>query len=192
MVESTPVVAFDQHAASVVAAVLLPGQRTPALHALGADLSAIGRFIKRLHLPEVRCCYEAGPCGFELQRHLQSRGIVCEVIAPALIPRRAGNRVKTDRRDAAQLAVLYRAGGIDRDPCADGSGRSGPRSAAVPRRPQRGPPPGEASPVEVSVTARSSLSRCEAMVDAVFCLAGRTAVVVGGARADVQFLSPGH
>ncbi len=112
MVESTPVVAFDQHAASVVAAVLLPGQRTPALHTLGPDLTAVSRFIERLHVAEVRCCYEAGPCGFELQRHLRARGISCEVIAPALIPRRAGNRVKTDRRDAAQLAVLYRAGAL--------------------------------------------------------------------------------
>jgi len=68
MVESTPIVAFDQHAASVVAAVLLPGQRTPALHALGADLGTISRFVERLQLADVRCCYEAGPCGFELQR----------------------------------------------------------------------------------------------------------------------------
>jgi transposase len=112
MVESTPVVAFDQHAVSVVAAVLLPGQRTPALHALPAELPAISRFVERLRLDRVQCCYEAGPCGFELQRHLRARGIGCDVIAPALIPRRAGNRVKTDRRDAAQLAVLYRAGAL--------------------------------------------------------------------------------
>src|SRR6266566_6470983 len=59
-----------------------------------------------------RCCYEAGPCGFDLQRYLHTKGIACDVIAPALIPRRAGNRVKTDRRDAAQLAVLYRAGAL--------------------------------------------------------------------------------
>jgi len=104
MTESTPIVAFDQHAASVVAAVLLPGQRMPALYALAPDLPTISRFIERLAVPQVRCCYEAGPCGFELQRHLHARGIACEVIAPALIPRRAGNRVKTDRRDAAQLA----------------------------------------------------------------------------------------
>jgi transposase len=43
---------------------------------------------------------------------LQAKGIACDVIAPALIPRRAGNRVKTDRRDAAQLAVLFRAGAL--------------------------------------------------------------------------------
>jgi transposase len=60
----------------------------------------------------VRCCYEAGPCGFELQRALTSRGIPCDIIAPALIPRRPGDRIKTDRRDASQLAVLYRAGAL--------------------------------------------------------------------------------
>jgi transposase len=112
MMESTPIVAFDQHAVSVVAAVLLPGQQAPALHTLGPDLWAISRFIERLRVRGVRCCYEAGPCGFELQRHLRAHGIACDVIAPALIPRRAGNRVKTDRRDAAQLAMLYRAGAL--------------------------------------------------------------------------------
>jgi len=112
MVESTPIVAFDQHAASVVAAVLLPDQRVPALQTLRPDLPAISRFVERLKRAGVRCCYEAGPCGFELQRHLRAHGIACDVIAPALIPRRAGNRVKTDRRDAAQLAVLYRAGAL--------------------------------------------------------------------------------
>ena len=110
MTESTPIVAFDQHAASVMAAVLLPGDRTPALQPLAPDLPTIGRFLERLG--GVRCCYEAGPCGFDLQRYLHTKGIACDVIAPALIPRRAGNRVKTDRRDAAQLAVLYRAGAL--------------------------------------------------------------------------------
>ena len=111
--ESTPLIAFDQHAATTVAAVLLPGQATPALHTLASDGPTILRFVRRLqrHGP-VRCCYEAGPCGFELQRALVDHGIPCEVIAPALIPRRPGDRVKTDRRDAAQLAVLFRAGAL--------------------------------------------------------------------------------
>jgi transposase len=59
---------------------------------------------------ELHLVYEAGPCGFVLCRHLRSRGIHCEVIAPSLIPRKASDRVKTDRRDADQLARLYRAG----------------------------------------------------------------------------------
>jgi len=111
--ESTPLIAFDQHAATTVAAVLLPGQRTPAVHTLASDSPTILRFVERLRRQgAVRCCYEAGPCGFELQRALTSRGIPCDIIAPALIPRRPGDRIKTDRRDASQLAVLYRAGAL--------------------------------------------------------------------------------
>ena len=60
---------------------------------------------------EVRCCYEAGPTGFSLQRQLQAAGaLVCEVIAPSLIPVKAGERVKTDRRDAQKLASYLEAG----------------------------------------------------------------------------------
>ena len=111
--QSTTIIAFDQHAATTVAAVLLPNHRTPALHALTSDSSTIVRFVERVRRQgTVTCCYEAGPCGFELQRALAAREIPCDVIAPALIPRRAGDRVKTDRRDAGQLAVLYRAGAL--------------------------------------------------------------------------------
>jgi transposase len=111
--QSTTIVAFDQHASTTVAAVLPPGHRTPALHALTSDSGAILRFVERLRREgAVACCYEAGPCGFELQRALMRHDVPCDVIAPALIPRRAGDRIKTDRRDAGQLAVLYRAGAL--------------------------------------------------------------------------------
>lgn len=113
MMQSTIIIAFDQHAATTMAAVLLPGQRTAALHPLTSDVATILRFVTRLQRQgPVQCCYEAGPCGFELRRALAAKAIPCEVIAPALIPRRAGDRVKTDRRDASQLAVLYRAGAL--------------------------------------------------------------------------------
>jgi transposase len=59
---------------------------------------------------ELRLVYEAGPCGFVLCRHLRSQGYHCDVVAPSLIPKKASDRVKTDRRDADQLARLYRAG----------------------------------------------------------------------------------
>lgn len=59
---------------------------------------------------EVRVVYEAGPCGYELYRKLRQKKISCEVAAPSLTPRRPGERVKTNRRDAAKLAKLYRAG----------------------------------------------------------------------------------
>lgn len=59
----------------------------------------------RLHV-----VYEAGPCGYWLHRYLTRQGLHCQIIAPSLIPKKAGDRVKTDRRDAAQLARLHRAG----------------------------------------------------------------------------------
>jgi len=111
--KSTIVIAFDQHAATTVAAVLLPGHRTPALHTLPSDVPTIRRFIGRVgRQGPVRCCYEAGPCGFELQRACTAQDISCDIIAPALIPRRPGDRIKTDRRDASQLALLYQAGAL--------------------------------------------------------------------------------
>lgn len=113
MSKSITIIAFDQHAATTVAAVLLPGQRSPALQTLTSDSATILRFAERLRRAgPVQCCYEAGPCGFELQRALTMHEIPCDVIAPALIPRRPGDRVKTDHRDAAQLAILYRAGAL--------------------------------------------------------------------------------
>jgi hypothetical protein len=113
MVKSTTVIAFDQHASTTVAAVLRPADRTAALHPLTSDVPTILRFVARVQRQgAVRCCYEAGPCGFELQRAFTTKGIACDIIAPALIPRRAGDRIKTDRRDAGQLAILYRAGAL--------------------------------------------------------------------------------
>ena len=111
MEESTPVVvAFDQHAVETVAAVLQPGQRVPALQTLASESRVVVAFVRQVQRQgPVRCCYEAGPCGFELARALRAAGIAGDVIAPALIPRRVGARIKTDRRDAAQLALLYQA-----------------------------------------------------------------------------------
>ena len=59
---------------------------------------------------ELRFCYEAGPCGYGIQRQLTALEHDCIVVAPSLIPRRPGERIKTDRRDAINLAKLHRAG----------------------------------------------------------------------------------
>src|SRR6201996_655858 len=59
---------------------------------------------------ELRFCYEAGPCGYGIQRQLTGAGHECAVVAPSLIPRKPGERIKTDRRDALNLARLHRAG----------------------------------------------------------------------------------
>lgn len=59
---------------------------------------------------QLHACYEAGPCGYNVQRHLTRLGHRCDVVAPSLIPRKSGERVKTDRRDAMMLAQTLRAG----------------------------------------------------------------------------------
>ena len=77
--------------------------------ALPYDEEAVERALRCW--PLVRCCYEAGPTGFGLQRHLAARGIDCQVVAPGLVPQRPGDRVKTGSRDARKLARLF-AGGL--------------------------------------------------------------------------------
>jgi transposase len=113
MTQSTTIVAFDQHADSVMAAVFAPAAREPVIQAVSADVKQLSRFVGTLaKRGRVHCYYEAGPCGFALQRALTAEGFACDVIAPALMPRRPGDRVKTDRRDAAQLAIMARAGAL--------------------------------------------------------------------------------
>ena len=63
-------------------------------------------------------CYEAGPCGYELYRYLTGEGHICVVVAPSLIPKKPGDKVKTDKRDAIQLARPVPCRRVDRRVCA--------------------------------------------------------------------------
>lgn len=103
---------LDVHAERIVVAVLEGQEREAEVRDIPNDPKVIRRLFVKVAAEayELRCCYEAGPCGFELQRQLTGMGIVCEVVAPSLIPVKAGDRVKTDKRDARKLARLYRAG----------------------------------------------------------------------------------
>src|SRR5207244_3690826 len=76
------------------------------------DVRRVDRLMAKLarEPAELRICYEAGPAGYALRRQLTKKGFDCEVVAPSLIPKRAGEQVKTDRRDASKLARLFRAG----------------------------------------------------------------------------------
>jgi len=104
-------VSLDQHKFSIVAATLPVSGGQPELHRIETTEKAIRRFIDRLGGAHgLAVCYEAGPGGFDLLRLLERLGVSCDVIAPSLIPVRAGDRVKTDRRDAKKLVRLYRAG----------------------------------------------------------------------------------
>ena len=104
-------VAIDQHKLSLVAAMLPSSGGQPEVVSMENTERAIRRFVERLGGAEgLAVAYEAGPCGYELQWLLSGMGVACDVIAPSLIPIRAGDRVKTDRRDAKKLVRLYRAG----------------------------------------------------------------------------------
>ena len=77
-----------------------------------ASAENMGRVVKRIanEYERVRFCYEAGPTGYGLYRLIRGLGHECTVVAPSLIPRKPGDRVKTNRRDALSLAKLLRAG----------------------------------------------------------------------------------
>jgi transposase len=107
-------VGLDVHAASISIAIAEAGRNGAVrLHGkIAGDLRAVDKLLTRLGHPdkELHVCYEAGPSGFVLARHLRAKGIACTVVAPSLTPRAKGDKVKTDRRDALMLARLHRAG----------------------------------------------------------------------------------
>jgi len=105
-------VGLDVHAETIEVGVAQAG-REPGrcVASIKHDVPKLLKVLGRYGDPtEVHVVYEAGPSGYGLQRALAQRGYHCEVIAPSLIPRRAGDRVKTDRRDCKRLAELARAG----------------------------------------------------------------------------------
>lgn len=108
-------VGMDTSKNTIVAAVLWPGEESPVTERIMNEEPPVRRLLDRVAdraggRQYLRCCYEAGPGGYDLYRLLAGMGIGCEVVAPSLIPKGSGDRVKTDRRDARRLARLYRAG----------------------------------------------------------------------------------
>ena len=79
---------------------------------IASDLEPLDKVVRALRAPgrTLHFVYEAGPCGFGIYRHLTGRGEQCLVVSPSMIPKRSGDRVKTDRRDSQMLARLHRAG----------------------------------------------------------------------------------
>jgi transposase len=109
--ETVRFVGLDVHADSIAIAVAEPGRSEPGV--LGVIPNDIALLLKKLRrIGRVKCCYEAGPTGFGLQRALSAEGIDCIIVAPSLVPARAGDRVKTDRRDATRLARFLRSGDL--------------------------------------------------------------------------------
>jgi len=111
-------IGLDVHANTIAAAIAEPGAKGEVrfVGMFPNREESVRKFIKKLGDPKLlKVCYEAGPTGYVLYWQLTALGVECEVIAPSLIPRKPGDKVKTDRRDALKLAQCYRAG--DLTPC---------------------------------------------------------------------------
>ena len=108
-------IGMDVHKESIDVALAPAGREEVRSYGqIGGDLDSVDKLLKRLRAShgEVRVVYEAGPCGYALYRHLKQKGIDCAVVAPSMIPKRSGDRIKTDRRDAINLARGHRAGDL--------------------------------------------------------------------------------
>src|SRR3989449_1704235 len=106
-------IGLDVHADTIAVAVAEPGGEVRSLGMVPNRPESIRKLVKKLGPVEsLRVCYEAGPTGYVVYWQLTALGVPCEVVAPTLVPTKAGDRVKTDRRDAAKLARSYRAGDL--------------------------------------------------------------------------------
>ena len=106
-------VGLDVHAETIAVAVAEVNGEVRSLGIIPNRPESVRRLIGKLGRPaSLRVCYEAGPTGYVLYWQLSELGVACQVVAPTLVPVKAGDRVKTDRRDAAKLAKCYRAGDL--------------------------------------------------------------------------------
>jgi transposase len=104
---------MDVHAETIAVAVAEPDREVRSLGTIANREDSIRKFIRKLGSPEhLRVCYEAGPTGFVLYWQMAQLGVKCDVVAPSLVPKKPGDKVKTDRRDALKLARSHRSGDL--------------------------------------------------------------------------------
>ncbi len=149
---------LDVHADTVAIAVATGRSEPRTVATVPNTARAVFRALAKLCEPSrMLACYEAGPTGFGLQRALCERGVRCIVVAPALVPRQPGARVKTDRRDARNLARYLRSGDLEpiHVPDEETEATWGPRTSI--RRREEGATRRAPEPVSVLAPARASL-----------------------------------
>jgi transposase len=113
MSKGTVFVGMDVHAETIAVAVAEGRDQARSLGTIANRPEAVRRLLGKLGKShKMKVCYEAGPTGYALYWELTRLGIHCEVIAPSLVPTKAGERIKTDRRDAEKLARSYRSGDL--------------------------------------------------------------------------------
>jgi transposase len=106
-------VGLDVHAETIVVGVAEPDGEVRSLGTIPNREESVRKLVEKLGPPDqLRVCYEAGPTGYVLYWLLTSLGVQCDVVAPTLVPVKAGDRVKTDRRDALKLARNHRNGDL--------------------------------------------------------------------------------
>lgn len=111
--KGTRFIGLDVHAASIAVAIAEPTGEVRSLGTIPHDPDSVRKLVRKLApLDTLRVCYEAGPCGYALYWQLTQLGVACIVVAPTLVPVKAGDRVKTDRRDAEKLARSFRSGDL--------------------------------------------------------------------------------
>ena len=94
-------IGLDVHAETIAVAAAEPAGEVRSLGVIPNRIESIRKLVKKLGpVRQLRVCYEAGPTGYVVYWHLTALGVKCEVVAPTLVPVKAGDRVKTDRRDA--------------------------------------------------------------------------------------------
>ena len=104
-------VGLDVHAETIAVAVAEAGGEVRSVGTIPNRLESVRKLVHKLGpVTKLKACYEAGPTGYVLYWQLTQLGVACDVIAPSLVPAKAGDRVKTDRRDAEKLARCLRAG----------------------------------------------------------------------------------
>jgi transposase len=111
MAKNTRYLGLDVHGETIAAAIAEGRGKVRSLGEFPNRPEAVRKFFEKLgETHRLKVCYEAGPTGYALYWQLTKMGIACEVIAPSLIPKKSGDRIKTDRRDAQKLAECYQSG----------------------------------------------------------------------------------